>query len=230
MIELQNVSKTYRSGDGELTVLRDVSITIGEGEFVSIMGPSGSGKSTLMHIVGCLDVPTAGKYRLRGREIESMSSEELAHIRNQEIGFVFQNFHLLPRMTALRNVELPLVYGGVRRETRLARAKSLLAEVGLDERLYHMPNALSGGQKQRVAIARALANEPSILLADEPTGALDSVTGRDIMQVFHRLNEQGVTVIVITHDADVAGHAQRVIRLADGEIVGERRSAPSEPR
>lgn len=230
MIQLQNVTKTYQSGDGELTVLRDVNITIEEGEFVSIMGPSGSGKSTLMHIVGCLDVPTTGKYRLRGKEIEAMSSEELAHIRNQEIGFVFQNFHLLPRMTALRNVELPLVYGGVRRETRIARAKSLLAEVGLAERVYHLPNALSGGQKQRVAIARALANEPSILLADEPTGALDSATGKDIMRVFHRLNDQGVTVIVITHDADVAGHAQRVIRLVDGEIVTERRSAPSEPR
>lgn len=230
MIQLQNVTKTYQSGDGELTVLRDVNITIEEGEFVSIMGPSGSGKSTLMHIVGCLDVPTTGKYRLRGKEIEAMSSEELAHIRNQEIGFVFQNFHLLPRMTALRNVELPLVYGGVRRETRIARAKSLLAEVGLAERVYHLPNALSGGQKQRVAIARALANEPSILLADEPTGALDSATGKDIMRVFHRLNDQGVTVIVITHDADVAGHAQRVIRLADGEIVMERRSAPSEPQ
>lgn len=230
MIQLQNVSKTYEVGDNRLTVLKNVHLTIESGEFVSIMGPSGSGKSTLMHIMGCLDVPSEGEYRLRGRAIESMSSEELAHVRNREIGFVFQNFHLLPRMTAIRNVELPLVYAGERRDVRHARAHELMRQVGLHERMHHYPNALSGGQKQRVAIARALANQPSILLADEPTGALDSSTGREIMDVFHALNEQGVTVILITHDADVAAHAQRVIRLADGEVVAEWRAKEDESR
>lgn len=230
MIQFVNVSKTYRIGDDQLTVLRDVNLSIAQGEFVSIMGPSGSGKSTLMHIMGCLDVPSTGQYRLRGRAIETMSAEALAHIRNEEIGFVFQNFHLLPRMTALRNVELPLVYSGMRREARQTRARALLAQVGLAERLHHFPNALSGGQKQRVAIARALANQPSILLADEPTGALDSATGQDIMRVFQALNAQGVTIIIITHDADVASHARRVIRLADGEVVTERGRQANELR
>ncbi|MCL6548598.1 MAG: ABC transporter ATP-binding protein [Alicyclobacillus sp.] len=219
MIRLTGVSKRYPSGEGYLTVLSDIHLSIQSGEFVSIMGPSGSGKSTLMHILGCLDVPSSGEYYLRGRAVSGLDSRELARIRNQEIGFVFQNFHLLPRMTALRNVELPLVYAGVPRRTRRLEAERRLAEVGLGDRLEHHPNMLSGGQKQRVAIARALVNHPSLLLADEPTGALDTRTGQEIMELFRALNRQGVTVVVITHDPEVASYAQRVIRLRDGHIV-----------
>jgi putative ABC transport system ATP-binding protein len=221
MIELLSVTKRYRMGDGEITVLRDINLVIRPGEFVSIVGPSGSGKSTLMHILGCLDVPTQGSYRLNGRAIERLSGDELARIRNQEIGFVFQHFHLLPRMSALRNVELPMVYAGLPRKVRRERARALLESVGLGDRLHHLPNALSGGQRQRVAIARALANHPSILLADEPTGALDTSTGRDILRLFQQLNEQGVTVVVITHDPDVARTARRIVRLVDGCIVSD---------
>lgn len=221
MIELREVSKRYRVGLEVLDVLRDVSLTIAQGEFVSIMGPSGSGKSTLMHILGCLDTPTSGTYRLRGQAVESLSPTELAELRNQEIGFVFQNFHLLPRMSALRNVELPLAYAGVQKRQRRQRAEALLAKMGLEDRVNHLPNELSGGQKQRVAIARALANEPAILLADEPTGALDSVTGQEIMQLFRFLHDTGVTVVVITHDANVASAADRTVHLHDGRVMDE---------
>jgi putative ABC transport system ATP-binding protein len=230
VIELFNVSKSYPNGDTVLTVLRDIHLSIEPGEFVAIMGPSGSGKSTLMHILGCLDMPTSGTYLLNGRRVNDLSSEELAHVRNKEIGFVFQNFHLLPRMTALQNVELPLVYAGVSRRARRERAAELLASVGLDDRIGHYPNELSGGQKQRVAIARALANRPSLLLADEPTGALDSATGRDIMRLFRDLNHSGMTIVLITHDAEVAMHAKRIVRVRDGEIIGDERGEASERR
>lgn len=218
MIELTRVFKRYTVGDQPTTVLDDVNLTIEAGEFVSIMGPSGSGKSTLMHILGCLDVPSSGTYRLAGRNVEALTPVELARIRNQEIGFVFQNFHLLPRVSALKNVELPLVYGGTPRKQRMERAQELLAGVGLANRVGYLPNELSGGQKQRVAIARALANNPVLLLADEPTGALDSGTGHEIMNLFGSLNERGVTVVVITHDADVAAYANRTLRIMDGRI------------
>lgn len=218
MIELTRVFKRYTVGDQPTTVLEDVNLTIEAGEFVSIMGPSGSGKSTLMHILGCLDVPSSGTYRLAGRNVEALTPVELARIRNQEIGFVFQNFHLLPRVSALKNVELPLVYGGTPRKQRMERSLELLAGVGLANRVGYLPNELSGGQKQRVAIARALANNPVLLLADEPTGALDSGTGQEIMNLFGSLNERGVTVVVITHDADVAAYANRTLRIMDGRI------------
>jgi len=213
------VTKTYAAGDAVLTVLRDIQLVVEEGEFVSIMGPSGSGKSTLMHILGLLDTPSGGSYSFRDRPVEALSPVELAHLRNQEIGFVFQNFHLIPRMSAEKNVELPLVYGGWTRATRRARAAEMLLEVGLGDRAGHLPSQLSGGQKQRVAIARALANRPSLILADEPTGALDTTTGGEIMQMFRELNERGVTVVVITHDPVVAAYAHRVIRLVDGQVV-----------
>jgi putative ABC transport system ATP-binding protein len=221
LIRLRNVCKSYPSGDTELRVLKEVSLDVSEGEFVSIMGPSGSGKSTLMHIIGCLDVPTSGSYQFRNQHVGELSPVELARLRNQEIGFVFQNFHLLPRMSALRNVELPLVYAGERKDVRRARAMRLLSEVGLADRMHHLPNELSGGQKQRVAIARALANQPSLLLADEPTGALDTATGKDIMTLFQKLNENGMTIILITHDPHVASYATRVIRIVDGQIVDD---------
>lgn len=223
MIELRQVCKEYFVGQERLTVLRDIDLTIDDGEFVSIMGPSGSGKSTLMHIIGCLDVPSRGHYQLRGQPVEQMTPDALARIRNREIGFVFQNFHLLPRMSALKNVELPLIYGNVPRSERRQRALALLEDMGLSDRVEHLPSALSGGQRQRVAIARALANQPGLLLADEPTGALDSTTGRDIMTLFQRLNQRGVTVVVITHDADVAACARRVVRLTDGQIWSDDR-------
>lgn len=219
MLEFLDVSKTYQIADTRIDVLRGVTLSIERGEFVSLIGPSGSGKSTLMHIMGCLDVPTRGRVRVSGRRIEEMNSTELARIRNQEIGFVFQNFHLLPRMTALRNVELPLVYAGWRRVDRVHRAEQLLEDVGLGNRLHHFPNELSGGQKQRVAIARALANDPSLILADEPTGALDTHTGQEIMSIFQGLNIRGVTVVVVTHDPVVAACAQRSIRILDGQVV-----------
>lgn len=225
MIKLENVSKSYVVGTGSgaqtLNVLKQVSIDVQAGEFVSIMGPSGSGKSTLMHVLGCLDKPTAGSYRFQGQMVELCTSAELAQIRNQEIGFVFQNFHLLGRLSALKNVELPLVYGGVGRAERRERALEMLRRVGLTDRASHLPRALSGGQKQRVAIARALVNQPSLILADEPTGALDSHTGREIMQVFQGLNEQGVTIVLITHDASVAKYAHRTVYIADGQIQHE---------
>lgn len=218
MIRLEGVTKTYRTGSVEVQALKSIDLTVEKGEFVAIMGPSGSGKSTLMNILGCLDTPTTGVYRLDGREVHGLSEEELARVRNRKIGFVFQNFHLLPRQTVLRNVELPMLYGGVGRVERRERATALLAKVGLADRMNHRPNELSGGQKQRVAIARALAMNPTIVLADEPTGNLDAQTSRDIMELFCRLNEEGTTVILVTHEPDIAAYARRVLRFGDGVI------------
>lgn len=221
MIELQAVTKRYINGMESLTVLKEIDLTVADGEFVSIMGPSGSGKSTLMHIVGLLDVPTSGTYRFEGLDTSVMSRKQLASMRNRSIGFVFQNFHLLPRMNALRNVELPMLYGGSRRGERRDRAMELLSRVGLTERALHLPAALSGGQKQRVAIARALANQPKLILADEPTGALDQNTGREIMDILQSLNRSGTTIMIITHDPSIAAAANRTIHIVDGVIVDE---------
>jgi putative ABC transport system ATP-binding protein len=225
MIRLQGVTKSYRNGPSELQVLQPIDLTIGSGEFVAVTGPSGSGKSTMMNILGCLDVPTQGTYILDGKEVQSLNESELALIRNRKIGFVFQSFNLLARQTVLRNVELPMVYGGVGRTERLKRARELLEKVGLGERLTHKPNELSGGQRQRVAIARALAMKPSILLADEPTGNLDSKSSYEVMQIFTQLNEEGTTVIVVTHEPDIAAFAKRVLRFGDGTILEDRQNA-----
>ncbi|MFD1674257.1 ABC transporter ATP-binding protein [Alicyclobacillus fodiniaquatilis] len=221
MILLENLSKSYEVAGETLTVLKNITLRIADGEFVSVMGPSGSGKSTLMHILGCLDLPTSGSYILDEEDVAKRSRRDLAEVRNTSIGFVFQNFHLLPRMSAVRNVELPMVYAGVRKAERRARARALLEQVGLADRIKHLPNELSGGQKQRVAIARALANQPRLLLADEPTGALDQTTGLEIMALFESLHQAGMTIVVITHDPDVAKQAGRIIRLVDGVIQGE---------
>ncbi|HEX9366583.1 MAG TPA: ABC transporter ATP-binding protein [Vicinamibacterales bacterium] len=218
MITTHDLWKTYVMGDEEIHALRGLSINIERGEYVAIMGPSGSGKSTLMNLIGCLDTPTKGSYLLNGKEVGSMNDDDLARIRNEEIGFVFQTFNLLPRATALHNVELPLVYAGVSSKDRHTRAMQALEKVELTSRSTHRPNELSGGQRQRVAIARALVNNPSILLADEPTGNLDSKTGEEIMQVFKRLHEGGDTIILVTHEADIAAHAHRVIYVRDGQV------------
>jgi putative ABC transport system ATP-binding protein len=218
MITTHDLWKTYVMGEEEIHALRGFSINIDKGEYVAIMGPSGSGKSTLMNLIGCLDTPTKGSYLLNGKEVASMNDDDLARIRNEEIGFVFQTFNLLPRATALHNVELPLVYAGVSSKDRQTRAMQALEKVELTSRSSHRPNELSGGQRQRVAIARALVNNPSILLADEPTGNLDSKTGVEIMTVFKRLHEGGNTIIVVTHEADVAAHAHRVIYVRDGQV------------
>jgi putative ABC transport system ATP-binding protein len=218
LIETRDLWKTYTMGSEEIHALRGVSIEIDRGEYVAIMGPSGSGKSTLMNLIGCLDTPTKGSYLLNGRQVSQMNDNELARIRNEEIGFVFQTFNLLPRATALQNVELPLVYAGVRGADRGARARAALSKVELTSRMSHRPNELSGGQRQRVAIARALVNNPSILLADEPTGNLDSKTGTEIMALFDRLHEAGNTIILVTHEADIAAHAHRSLHLRDGQI------------
>ncbi len=218
VIQTHELWKTYEMGEEELHALRGVSIEIHKGEYVAIMGPSGSGKSTLMNLIGCLDTPTKGSYWLAGRLVSQLNDDELAYIRNKEIGFVFQTFNLLPRATALHNVELPLIYNGTPAQERLARAKQVLAQVDLSTRMMHKPNELSGGQRQRVAIARALVNHPSILLADEPTGNLDSATGDEIMALFARLHEGGNTIILVTHEPEIALHAHRVIRLRDGKI------------
>jgi putative ABC transport system ATP-binding protein len=218
LIETHDLWKTYVMGSEEIHALRGVSIQIERGEYVAIMGPSGSGKSTLMNLIGCLDTPTKGSYLLNDKQVSEMNDDELARIRNEEIGFVFQTFNLLPRATALHNVELPLIYAGVPSRQRQERAKAALEKVELTPRMNHRPNELSGGQRQRVAIARALVNNPSILLADEPTGNLDSKTGEEIMLLFDRLHAAGNTIILVTHEADIAAHAQRSIHLRDGQI------------
>ncbi|MGH9383225.1 MAG: ABC transporter ATP-binding protein [Vicinamibacterales bacterium] len=226
LIETRDLWKTYQMGDEQIHALRGVSIQIERGEYVAIMGPSGSGKSTLMNLIGCLDTPSRGTYLLNGKEVSRMTDNELARIRNEEIGFVFQTFNLLPRATALHNVELPLVYAGVSKKDRLERAKLAIEKVELTPRMNHKPNELSGGQRQRVAIARALVNNPSILLADEPTGNLDSKTGVEIMGLFARLHESGNTIIVVTHEAEVAAYAHRVVAIRDGQVEKDVRQTP----
>ena len=225
MILADDLWRTYQMGAEEIHALRGVSFTIERGEYVAIMGPSGSGKSTLMNLIGCLDTPTRGTYVLRGKVVSKMNDDELAAIRNREIGFVFQTFNLLPRASALHNVELPLVYAGVPREERLASARRSLELVDLGDRVNHKPNELSGGQRQRVAVARALVMQPSILLADEPTGNLDSATGEDIMRLFEKLHEEGNTIILVTHERDIAEHAHRTIHIRDGKIESDERRA-----
>jgi putative ABC transport system ATP-binding protein len=225
LIEVRDLWKTYVMGSEEIHALRGVSIQIERGEYVAIMGPSGSGKSTLMNLIGCLDTPTKGSYLLNEKQVSQMNDNELAQIRNEEIGFVFQTFNLLPRASALQNVELPLVYAGVATSDRKARAKAALEKVELGSRMSHKPNELSGGQRQRVAIARALVNNPSILLADEPTGNLDSKTGSEIMALFARLHQAGNTIVLVTHEAEIAAFAHRTIHLRDGQVEKDVRQA-----
>jgi putative ABC transport system ATP-binding protein len=223
LIRAEDLWRTYVMGAEEIHALRGVTFTIGAGEYVAVMGPSGSGKSTLMNLIGCLDTPTRGSYVLRGKLVSQMNDDELAAIRNKEIGFVFQTFNLLPRATALHNVELPLVYAGIPKEERIAKARHALELVDLADRTGHRPNELSGGQRQRVAIARALVMGPAILLADEPTGNLDSATGEEIMRLFERLHAEGNTIILVTHERDVAEHARRTIHIRDGRIESDER-------
>jgi putative ABC transport system ATP-binding protein len=219
ILSMQDICKSYYLGDEELKVLRDVDLTLHQGDFLSVLGPSGSGKSTLMNIIGCLDIPTSGKYTLTGNDISDLDETDLARIRNKEIGFIFQSFYLLPRLSALQNVELPLVYSGLSPSERRNRATQMLERVGLEDKMRNLPNQLSGGQQQRVAIARALVTEPSILLADEPTGALDQGTGLQIISLFEELNHDGKTIIIITHDSNIAGHARRIAHILDGRLT-----------
>jgi putative ABC transport system ATP-binding protein len=221
---LRQITRTYVAGSQPVLALRGVSLSILSGEYVAIMGSSGSGKSTLMNIVGCLDKPTSGEYIFEGEPVHTFSEDKLAEVRNRKIGFVFQQFNLLPRMNALENVMLPLIYAHVRKEQRLERAEKVLRLVGLGDRIHHRPNELSGGQQQRVSIARALVNNPSLLLADEPTGALDSHTSAEIMTLLRELHDQGMTVVLVTHEAEIAAYARRVIRFKDGEILSDERS------
>ena len=227
VIDVKNITKHYLLGTQTVEALRGVSFGIEKGEFIAIMGPSGSGKSTLMNIIGCLDSPTDGTYHLNNKEVSTLEGDELAGIRNKEIGFVFQNFHLLARNSALDNVMLPLKYAGAGKDDQLKRGKNALSQVGLESRMDHQPSELSGGQQQRVAIARALVNNPSILFADEPTGNLDSQTGHDVMQLFHNLHQQGQTIILITHENEVAAEAQRTIFIKDGLIESDTRNEKS---
>jgi len=221
VIRLVDIVKNYKVGTQLVRALRSVSLQINAGEYVAIMGASGSGKSTLMNVLGCLDTPTSGTYILNGQDVSHLIDDELAEIRNSEIGFIFQTFNLLPRNSALENVMLPLVYAGVKKDMRLERAEQMLTDVGLADRVDHKPNELSGGQRQRVAVARALINNPAILLADEPTGNLDSKTSEEIMQLFSNIHKQGNTLIVVTHEEDIARHAHRIIRLKDGQIESD---------
>ena len=230
LIQIRDLHRVYELGGETVHALHGVDLDIEANEYLAIMGPSGSGKSTLMNILGCLDSPSQGSYRLKDKEIGKLSDDELARIRNQEIGFVFQTFNLLARADALHNVELPLIYAGLRHEERRKRAREALEAVGLSDRMKHRPNELSGGQRQRVAIARALVNRPSIILADEPTGNLDTATGDDIMATFERIWRQGNTVIVVTHEADIAAHARRVVRMRDGKLESDVRQVRTEAR
>lgn len=219
IIQIDNLFKIYRNGSLEVTALRDVSFSVKEREFVAIMGQSGSGKSTLMNILGCLDTLSSGKYHLDGDDVSKITGKKLAAIRNRKIGFVFQSYNLLPRLNALQNVELPMIYAGIRGKRRRQAALEALERVGLTDRIHHKPPELSGGQKQRVAIARALVNEPAILLADEPTGNLDSRSGEEIMAIFQRLNQEGVTIVMVTHEPDIAEHTNRIVAFKDGRII-----------
>ncbi|NCF95567.1 MAG: ATP-binding cassette domain-containing protein [Bacteroidetes bacterium] len=221
VIQLRNIVRNFPLGSQTVYVLKDIDLDIMEGEYVALMGPSGSGKSTLMNLLGCLDTPTSGSYNLANHDVSDMTDDQLADIRNREIGFVFQTFNLIPRQTALQNVALPLVYAGIGKADRLQRAAEVLADVGLDDRMDHQPNQLSGGQRQRVAIARALANKPSMILADEPTGNLDSETSEEIMKQFDAIHAQGNTLIVVTHEEEIAQHAKRIIRLKDGRVESD---------
>jgi putative ABC transport system ATP-binding protein len=222
LIDIRDITKVYQMGDQKVQALAGVSLGVERGEYLAIMGPSGSGKSTLMNLIGCLDTPSSGSYVLNGKEVARMTDDELAAIRNQEIGFVFQTFNLLPRTSAIQQVELPLVYGGASKKDRRDRAIKALTAVGLSDRMNHTPNEMSGGQRQRVAVARALINDPSILLADEPTGNLDSQTGGEIMALFGDLNARGNTIVLVTHEEDIAAHARRIVRLKDGKVRDDR--------
>ncbi|MFL2567018.1 MAG: ABC transporter ATP-binding protein [Schleiferiaceae bacterium] len=221
VIDLKNIIRNFQLGPQTVHVLKGIDLTIKKGEYVALMGPSGSGKSTLMNLLGCLDTPTSGSYMIANRDVSKMNDNQLADVRNKEIGFVFQTFNLIPRQTALQNVALPLVYAGEKKEKRILRAKKVLDEVGLSDRITHKPNQLSGGQRQRVAIARALVNSPSIILADEPTGNLDSSTSNEIMKLFEEIHKNGNTLIIVTHEEEIAQHANRIIRLKDGEIESD---------
>ena len=221
VIDLKNIIRNFQLGSQTVHVLKGIDLTIKKGEYVALMGPSGSGKSTLMNLLGCLDTPTSGSYMIANRDVSKMNDNQLADVRNKEIGFVFQTFNLIPRQTALQNVALPLVYAGEKKEQRISRAKKVLDEVGLSDRITHKPNQLSGGQRQRVAIARALVNSPSLILADEPTGNLDSSTSNEIMKLFEEIHKNGNTLIIVTHEEEIAQHANRIIRLKDGEIESD---------